>query len=161
MSRIGEMLPDDQKYELIAQQLVPGTVLHLNYRFPRADESLNKFMVLVCWEPEPLLVAINSCIHPLVASDPDKLACQVDLAESEYDFLDLDSHVNCYEIEDNIQREEILRQVANDDSALKCRLTENDAEAIIGAVNRSKGIADRTKGRVIGALHMHYPERQT
>ena len=55
----------------------------------------NKYVVIVCLNPNPYGFLINSEIAPFIQKRPNLLSCQVSITAERYGFLDHNSYVNC------------------------------------------------------------------
>jgi len=73
-----------------------GAILHLYCSFTRPPKD--KFLIVVCLDPKPLLVFINSRINALVQSNPDLAQCQVLIDAENHAFLDYDSFIDCSDV---------------------------------------------------------------
>ena len=74
--------------------VVPGAV----FLGPWADIDHEKFLIVAGVDNDKILVCsvmINSHINQYILKRPKMLACQLELKESDYDFLTHDSYVNC------------------------------------------------------------------
>lgn len=73
-----------------------GAILHLYCSFTRPPKD--KFLIIVCLDPKPLLVFINSRINALVQSNPDLAQCQILIDAENHTFLDYDSYIDCSDV---------------------------------------------------------------
>ncbi len=73
-----------------------GAILHLYCSFTKPPKD--KFLVVVCLDPKPLLVFINTRINALVQSNPDLAQCQVLIDAENHPFLDYDSYIDCSDV---------------------------------------------------------------
>ena len=72
----------------------PGSV----FLGPWADIDHEKFLVVAAVDKDRILVCtvmINSRINQYIMKRPKMLACQLELKNTDYDFLSHDSYVNC------------------------------------------------------------------
>jgi hypothetical protein len=58
----------------------------------------NKYIAIVCFNPNPHGFIINSKISPFIQKRPELLACQVPISVEKYGFLGHDSYINCSNI---------------------------------------------------------------
>jgi len=73
-----------------------GAILHLYCSFTKPPKE--KFLVVVCLDPKPLLVFINSKINALVQRNPDLAQCQIQIDAESHPFLNYDSYVDCSDV---------------------------------------------------------------
>lgn len=55
----------------------------------------NKYVVIVCFNPNPYGFLINSEIAPFIQKRPDLLSSQVPITAKRYGFLNHNSYINC------------------------------------------------------------------
>lgn len=74
--------------------VIPGSV----FLGPWAEIDHEKFLIVAGVDKDKILVCsvmINSQINQYIRKRPKMLACQLELKETNYDFLSHDSYVNC------------------------------------------------------------------
>ena len=81
MGRLGDRFPERARREYVESHLDPGEVLYLFCPFTSPPKD--KYLVLACAKPRPLLFMVNSTIHPFIASRPALRRCQVALSATE------------------------------------------------------------------------------
>lgn len=140
---LGEHFPE----ELLRQQLVPGRVLHLHCQFANKE----KFVVLTCVNPDPLVLVINSRVHPFVANRPDLNRCQVVIDQASHEFLSHDSIIACHEVE-RMGLRDIHDQVNADPSRIKSMVSDQVQDGIVSAVKHAPTITGRDQDRVLAAM---------
>jgi hypothetical protein len=126
-----------------------GNVLHLFCRFTQPYPK-EKFMVLVCREPKPLFLLINSKINKFIQSKPDLMAIQVLIDSTTHTFLDYDSYVDCTE-PCSFDVQEIKEQIAADASRVKGNVSAEVMSEIIVAVKKSPMLPSRQLEWILGA----------
>lgn len=117
MGIIGNLFPASEKQKFADEHVQPGQVLYLNCAFMNPPRE--KYVLLAHTDTRCLLFIINSRIHPYIASRPYLAQAQVQIDVSNYPFLDHDSYMNCSEVIDSVDVEEIRRQVLDDLSRVK------------------------------------------
>ena len=65
---------------------------------PHTSPVKDKFVVIVCFDGEPLGFLINSAISNFIKKRPVLLNCQIPIKSSDYWFLDHDSYIDCSRI---------------------------------------------------------------
>lgn len=109
MGILGSAFPDDKKEAFIDRHLKPGQVLYLFCPFTSPPKE--KFVVVACLGNRPSLFLINSGIHQFIATQPDLLACQVQISAAEHSFLSQDSWVACDNLIRNLEEDDIRAQI--------------------------------------------------
>ena len=150
---MGSVLPVESQKELIKLRLKPGCLIHLFCKTTLPPK--NKFIVVVHIDyQEDLLLCfyMNSRINGFIKSKPELERCQITLQKSRYKFLDNDSYLDCSEVEDDIEIDDVLNHLLENQDDFKCSLVEEDILEIIQAVNISKNITDFDKKLIINSL---------
>lgn len=62
---------------------------------PYTTPIKNKYIAIVCFNPNPHGFLINTKICPYVQKRPELLACQVLISAEKYGFLGHDSYIDC------------------------------------------------------------------
>lgn len=150
MPALGNFFPDDFKSEYSDRNIKPGQVLYLFCDFTIPPKE--KYLVVACSETKLLLFVINSNIHPFIANNPDLSRCQVRLSASDYDFLEHDSYVNCAEVIDHFNENDINDQIINDVSRVRGELNETTKKDITRAVRSAKTISGIHKREIINSI---------
>ena len=138
MSTFGDFFPEPEKQRFINDNLAPGKVLYLFSEF--VEPPKEKFLLLSCMEPEPLVFVINSQINPFIKRDQHLFDCQVQLNASNYTFLDHDSYINCSQIL-SIGMNIIIDQVSSDLGRIKGEINMQTKQSVIQSVNRCRTIS--------------------
>ena len=58
----------------------------------------DKYVVIVCFNPNPYGFLINSKIAPFIQKEPDLLSSQVPITAKRYGFLKHNSYINCGQV---------------------------------------------------------------
>lgn len=123
-----------------------GAILHLYCSFTRPPKD--KFLVVVCLDPKPLLVFINSKINAFVQSNPSLAQCQVLIDAENHAFLDYDSYIDCSDV-CSFPYDHLEEQV---ETQLKGAVS-NDVLSEIGAtIQKSPLISPRQLSWIVQAL---------
>jgi hypothetical protein len=131
--RLGEALSPDDKRRYVRDSLVPGRILHLHCSFTTPPKD--KFVVIAALEPEPILFVINSEINKWLQDRPDLRDRQTTLHQSDHRFLGRDSFLNCTEAIRKVPLSEIEGQLVQNLDNIKDRLTEEERQAVLYAVD--------------------------
>jgi hypothetical protein len=150
MGRLGNLFSEADKHDYVDRHLRPGQVLYLFCQFTNPPKE--KYVVLTCVGPTPLLLVINSRISPFIEHRPELLRCQVRLSASDYDFLDHDSFADCSKVIDSLDETNIRGQVLADLGRAVGELTQATKREIIKAVQDAKTISNHHKKLIIDAL---------
>lgn len=151
MSTLGDFFPDSFREEFSqARGILPGDVIRIHCDFTTPPKF--KLLVIVCCDPLLVLI-VNSEIHDYIQTNQNLLDCQVDLPESDHDFLDHDSHVNCVEAHTSVNIDDLKASIAADyGSVLRGRVLDVYMREIYIAVGKSKRMERRDKRRILAAL---------
>lgn len=147
---LGNFFPQDEREDYVNRHLNPGQVVYLFSRFTNPHKE--KYFVIAYYGRRPLLFAINSRIHPYIANRSDLSRCQVRLGAADYDFLNHDSYINCSEVIDFFDEDEIKQQILGELSRIKGELTQTAKREIVQAVKRARMISKWHKELIIQAL---------
>lgn len=150
MSNLGSFFPPQDRRNYVNRQLKPGTVIYLHCNFTTPPKE--KYLLIACWNTNPLLFIINSKIHPYIAARPELLKCQIRMSVANYGFLAHDSYVNCSEVIDSLNRTEVEEQILADINRIKGELDQAIKHTIMEAVQGSKTISPIYKKLIVGAL---------
>ena len=150
MGRLGDFFPEHERQEYAGRHLRPGQVLYLFCGFTNPPKD--KYLVLAHPGARSLVFVVNSQIHPFIANRGHLLGCQVRLNDSEYDFLDHDSYVNCSEVIDYLTDREIREQISADVSRVKGELSASTKRKIVRVVQEAKTISPRHKRLIVDSL---------
>ena len=88
-----------------------------------------------------------------MSRNPGWLACQVLLKASNYEFLSVDSWVNCAKTNDLFDsRESVEEQLRDDPSRVKGDLSKSDRQAVLSAALRASTLTMSQKKAIVAAL---------
>jgi len=146
--KLGEQFPPDDQLAFIRRSLRPGAILYLDCAFTNPPK--NKYGILVCTDPEPLVFLVNSRINRWLAERPALRDCQITLHQCDYPFLQHDSCIDCTTPYRFLTVEAIERQLMND---IDRQITESEQQAILYAVESGKTIEQRITRWILDALH--------
>jgi hypothetical protein len=153
MSSLGHFFPESDRMDHIRRQVLPGVVLYLFRSFTKPKKE--KYLVLVCGGSVPYLFVINSQIHKFIEDRPHLYELQVRIRESDYDFLDHDSYVDCSRVRIEMSNRDINDQLTSDVSRIKGHLIDRDRTRIAEAVARATTLSRVEKDRILQALTPH------
>lgn len=147
---LGNAFPPGQLRSYVEKQLVPGTVLRINFKFP--DRIKLKFVLLIAEEdPDCWTFIINSEINPFIQNRPHLLRCQVAIDAASHPFLDHDSHLACHELK-RMRREDVIRELVGDLGCIKGPISDDVKAQVISAAKFAKTLSESEKNMVIAAL---------
>jgi len=149
MITFGEFLPEEQRLSFIERHLVPGQILYILTKFPQIQK--NKYLLIVCDNGSVASFVINSKIHKFKAKNENLRDCQVCIKNSDYNFLDRDSYVDCTKVH-IVERENIVTQILNDTSRVKGPIDVTTKEQIVKAVNKARTLTPEQKVMILEAL---------
>jgi len=150
MAPLGEHFPPALKQQVVEGKLKPGAVIRLEVKFPQITKP--KFLVLVADdEPDFWTFIVNSEISQFVASRPHMLQCQVAIDAANHAFLSHDSHVACHDVL-KLKREDVLKELHADPSAIKGAISPNVRAQIIAAVKFATTLSKAQKDNILSCL---------
>lgn len=151
---LGDSFPKEFLDEFIEKkELSVGDVLYLHCDFTTPEK--NKFMVVACCEPL-LVLLINSNINQFISSREELLDCQVKISQSEHDFLDWDSFVNCVDAHAAFELDVVKEQLSlNYMEVYRGRVVDNCMSEIKRAVNSSPTMIRKHKRAIITELERY------
>jgi hypothetical protein len=150
---MGQGLPENAQRVLIKAKIRAGCILHIFCDFVTPPH--NKFVVVVHYDYDEALVLVflvNSHIHPLVAHNPALRASQIDLRRAEYAFLDHDSYLNCSQVFDDFDIEEVVTHLVSHPNDFKGRLSANEIQEVMQAVAASVTLSEYDKNVILNSL---------
>lgn len=150
MGCLGNRFPADYRHQSAARQLIPGRILYIYCDF--TDPPKNKYLVVACVEPKLLVFVINSDIPPFARSNPDLLACQLELCASDNSFLHHNSYINCGEVEYSLDKDEIMQQISTDMDRVKGELAVAIKKDIVRIVQTARTISRKYAEWISNAL---------
>lgn len=130
--------------------LKPGEIILVDC--PLVDPPHDKFVVVLCLEPKPLFVFINSKINNFVRNRQALLNAQVTIDRQNHQFLDHDSYIDCAE-PFTWSIEDFEKQLQQETERKKRQCSESVIRRIIDAINTAPTIALRDKAAIASALN--------
>ncbi|MGV8026236.1 MAG: hypothetical protein AB2L18_06755 [Anaerolineaceae bacterium] len=150
---MGSSLPEQAQRALIKSKLKAGCLIHYFCDFTKPPK--NKFIVIVHVDfRENLLLCfiVNSEINAFLQSKPELKNRQVELEQSKYKFLNHDSYINCSEVIDEIDIDNVIDHLVQEPGDYKCMLIDTEMQEIIQVVNGSTTITDNDQKLIINSL---------
>jgi hypothetical protein len=150
MTPLGEHFPEAIKRQRVTQKIKPGAVIRLDIKFPEITKP--KFLVLVAEDdPDYWTFIVNSEINPFIAKRPHLMQCQVAIDAAGHPFLSRDSHIACNEVL-KLKREDVIRELTADPSAIKGEITPQVKDQILAAVKFADTLSASDKKRIVAGL---------
>ncbi len=137
-----------QRY--ILENILPWQVLRLFCKFTTPPK--NKHMLIVGVEPRPLLLMVNSQIHPYIKSRAYLKSCQVLLPASEHLFLAHDSYVDCRNVCTTFSLDEIVTQIHADGRRIRGFISEQAQEQVIAAIKFCPVLEKQYKNMILAEV---------
>jgi len=147
---IGDFFPAEDKKRLFREQWQPGNIFHLFCDFTKPPK--NKYLLLICVDPEPLFFIINSEINEYVRKNKHLLNCQVSLPQAEHDFLIRDSYIDCQGIIKNFNFEMVEKQIMQEMHKIKGSLSLGTKAQVIETVQFAKTLSAEEKSLILQAM---------
>lgn len=144
-----DKLPPQARRIIIDSKLTPGRLLHLFCDFTTPQKE--KFLALVCINPEPRFFIINSEINTFVRKRPYLEKCQVRIDAKSHPFLAHDSFIDCTEVHP-IAIAEIHRQIGADFNRIKTVLSPAVIANVIAAVKFARTLSPEEQSAILAAL---------
>ncbi|MCK5719600.1 MAG: hypothetical protein KAH84_06580 [Thiomargarita sp.] len=139
-----------QQERFIRENILPWQLLRLYCEF--TTPAKNKHLLLISLYPNPLLLMINSKIHPYIKSQACLKATQVLLSVNDHYFLPHDSYIDCREVYSYFTLDNIIEQVKNDQRRIRGFINEDVQEQIIAAIKISPVLETRYKNLILAEL---------
>jgi|SRR5882672_9147868 len=141
---LGNAFSREAKIETFQRSFHAGRILHLFCGFTRPSPK-EKFVVVGCAAPRPLVIVVNSEIREFVKRRPRLLVCQVMLSKNDYSCLHHDSYLDCSRAIDYFTQAIVENQVVRDMARIKMCLTKADTANVIKAIEAAETIPLRDK----------------
>jgi len=139
VSELGVFFPEQERIDYAKRALTPGRVLYLFCPFTEPPKE--KYAVLLSLGNPTLLFLINSRINDYIADRQDLAACQLLIAQSDYEFLDHDSYIECSNVIDEFADEDVLDQIISDISRVKGTLNPRTIQDVQRIVRQARTIS--------------------
>jgi len=154
MPTLGDHFSEEQKQENIKSNFICGNIYYLYCSFTTPNKD--KYLLLVCTNPEPIFFVINSEINKFKLSRPYLSQCQVCIEDKQHGFLDHNSFVDCTK-SIKIDYSEFESQLLSDMSRFKGKIIPEVQREVISAVQKSRTINRRDKALIITSLTNTHP----
>ena len=149
MAKLGDAFSDDERRKSVARQLLPGTIIYLNVKFPEGPRS--KYLVVAHVDDECCTFIVNSRIRQFIETHPTLSVCQVRIDAARHPFLDHDSYIACHEVL-RLPTKGVIAELIADMSRIKGTLHEDVRSEVIAAVKRAPTLSPAEKTRIADAL---------
>ena len=147
---MGDQFPEQLRRDYISRSMVPGQVLRIDWTFP--DQTKMKRVLLVCTDPEPLVLMINSEPPEFQQNDPGFRRCQLLLEARDHTFLDHDSFLNCYRVYALRDQDDVEGQMAGSTASVMGMCPEETKRKVVDVVSASSDITPVRKAAIAEAL---------
>ena len=124
-----DSLSAEAREKYVDMNLVSGKILYLPCEFAKPPKS--KFLVLICWNNQPLVLVINSEISSFVANRDYLERCQVLLRASEYDCLYHDSYLDCSTVVTVVTMSEVRDLCLQDVSRIRGEINQATRDELV------------------------------
>ncbi|MDU8417000.1 hypothetical protein RYA60_01865 [Pseudomonas syringae] len=135
---LGSFFPADFARMQIERQLQPGVVVKFSAEMDDGKVHEKRFVVLDASE-NTFTCVINSRISRFIASDANKLKCQVAILASQHPFMSWDSHVDCSRVR-TYSRAEVIDQLCTNPEWILGVIALELRDEIVGALKASRTI---------------------
>lgn len=139
-----------QQEKFIRENILPWQLMRLFCKFTTPPK--NKHLILVGIYPCPLLLMVNSKIHPYIKSRAYLKSTQVVLAASQHYFLAHDSYIDCREVYTTLSLNEIVKQIQKDKQRIKGFINEETQDQVIAAIKASPVLEQRNKNLILAEV---------
>lgn len=151
---MGNSLSIASQRSLIRAKIKPGSIIHIFCEFTKPPKD--KFCVIVHTDYEEdllLFFLINSEIAKFIQKEKKLMCCQLPLLQTDYPFFSKEiSYLNCAEIRDDLDVEEVITHLIDVPNDYKSTLLEKEIVEIIQMVNSSETIGRYEKDLIINSL---------
>jgi hypothetical protein len=144
------IVSQQERLDFFRSKYGTGLVIKLFCHFTIPPKE--KRLLVVSISPEPLLLVINSEINEYKQKRPHLRQQQVCLRQSENDFLDHDSYLDCSRVRDDFSEAEIERVITRDLTRILGTINMNAIAEILTVVDDSVTLERRHKDRIVSDL---------
>ncbi len=139
-------------FELFQKSFVAGRIFYLFCSFTNPPK--NKFLVLACPSGKPLFLIINSEISAFISKRDHLRECQVVIHKEDHSCFPKEySYVDCSDVIDKFSLQDVIDQCVNQDMGrIKERITAEERNNIIAAIDKSETIVEIDKKRMLDCL---------
>jgi hypothetical protein len=142
-------LPPEVQRALVERTLSPGTIIHVYCPF--ISKPNNKFLLIACIDPDPVVFVINSKPHPFILRSFMDLQIRLDPTES--DFLTHESFIDCSNPNDTMAMRDYVDLIINDPTAgRRMEINERTRTEVIKAIKRNRIMTPAMKRRLLSGL---------
>lgn len=150
MAKLGNSFPEPYVQQFIRDNFKVGGVIRTEVAFPHKTEP--KYLVLVAeTDPECLTFIINTETNPFIANREYLAKCQVNIDAINHPFLDYDSKIAGHEVL-KLKRSDVIRELKQDTSKLKGRVSDNVLSEILSAVKFARTLSQEDKATILASL---------
>jgi len=135
----------------IRENILPWQLFRLFCQFTTPPK--NKHLLLVGIYPHPLLLMVNSKIHPYIKSRAYLKSSQVSLNASQHYFLAHDSYIDCREVYTALTLNDIVTQVETDRQRIRGFVNEETQEQVIAAIKASQVLEKQYKNLILATVN--------
>ncbi|WP_349646809.1 hypothetical protein [Candidatus Parabeggiatoa sp. HSG14] len=139
-----------QQEKYIRENILPWQVLRLFCHFTTPPK--NKHVLTVSLYPRPLLLMVNSQIHPYIKNRAYLKSCQVLLRASEHLFLAHDSYVDCRNVCTTFSLNDIVAQVHADRQRIKGFISDEAQTQVIAAIKVCPALEKQYKNLILAEV---------
>ena len=150
MPTIAASFPEAERKNAVSRGLLPGVVLYLSCPFTSPPKD--KFIIVGDPDDPPLLVVINSAIHPYVQARPHLLQCQVLISAKAHTFLSHDSYADCAHVEASMSLEEVRVQLEADPSRIRGAVATKSVADVLAALSKASTVSPSHLVRITASL---------
>ena len=141
-----------QQERFIRENILPWQLLRLYCEF--TTPAKNKHLLLISLYPNPLLLMINSKIHPYIKSQACLKATQVLLSVNDHYFLPHDSYIDCREVYTTFSLNDIVKQLQKDKQRIKGFINEEAQDQVIAAIKASPVLEQQDKNLILAEVEI-------
>ncbi|MDP2303308.1 MAG: hypothetical protein Q8N03_12885 [Ignavibacteria bacterium] len=148
---LGDNFPPALKEQQINNSISSGKVLKLFCPFTKPPKE--KYLLLISINPTVCVFIINSEINLFVQSKYDLQEAQVLIKKNDYNFLDHDSYIACNEVIEYFSLEEIKKQLSQDISRIKGKITPSTRNHILISTNNCRALSKIEKRKIVESMN--------
>jgi hypothetical protein len=148
---LADSLSDREREQYFDEKFRTGVVLSLDCR-KFLSVNYDKLALVVCVEPYPILLLINTETPKIYGQRPVFEARQLQLFAADYDFLKWDSKLDCTTPRAELTKYDIKRQVLRDMNRILGHLIPDTLKEILVQVSAAKMMEYSKKKLIIDGL---------
>jgi len=150
---LGDHFSASERSAYFERSWEPGRIFYLYCDEKLIKRAKDKYLLLVCDEPNPILFLINKAVNPLIQKDPARRGGDVPIERKDYPCLTREqSFIDCTLTIESFTKAAIKRQVFDDIKRVGDKLKWETVEQVLKKVDASRTLSRYQKILIRKAL---------